>query len=156
MENVLSVAACIFKRYRETYGQPIDEMKLHKMLYFAQRESLIQNDQPLFDATFYGWKYGPVLKELRIAYKEGSLLSFFNEDTLQRIESIVNRVFMDYAEKNSWSLSRLSHGELSWIKSREGIEANTNSDVPMKLEDIRKDAQRIRKRRELLSEYGLL
>ena len=58
MENVMNVAAYITNRYLEEYKQPIDEMKLHKLMYFAQRESFIQNNQPLFDATFYGWKYG--------------------------------------------------------------------------------------------------
>lgn len=156
MENVLSIAAYICKRYHETYGSPIDEMKLHKMLYFAQRESFIQKDSPLFDATFYGWKYGPVLKELRSAYKDGSLLSCSNSDIAPNTVLIMDRIFHDYAHKDSWSLSRLSHGELSWKNSRKGVEADSNSDVAMELDDIRKDAQRIRNRREILNAYGLI
>jgi len=39
----------------------------HKLLYFAQRESIIQTDTPLFDASFYGWRFGPILKEIREA-----------------------------------------------------------------------------------------
>ena len=52
MEDVMNVAAYIINRYLAEYNQPIDEMKLHKLMYFAQRESFIQTDQPLFDATF--------------------------------------------------------------------------------------------------------
>lgn len=156
MEDVMAVAAYVYKRYHEAFGQKIDEMKLHKMLYFAQRESLIQNDQPLFDATFYGWKYGPVLKELRNAYRDGNLLSFFKEEVAPDIAKVMDRVFEDYARKDSWSLSRLSHGELSWKNSRKGVAPEDTSDIAMELEDIRKDAQRVKNRREMLNSYGLL
>ena len=41
MEKVLNVAANIMGRYRTKYGEYIDEMKLHKLMYFAQRESTV-------------------------------------------------------------------------------------------------------------------
>ena len=46
MEDVMNVAAYITNRYLVEYNQPIDEMKLHKLMYFAQRESFIQANQP--------------------------------------------------------------------------------------------------------------
>lgn len=70
MENLMNIASYICSRYESEYGTKIDEMKLHKLLYFAQRESLIQNREPLFDAVFWGWKYGPVIKEIRSAYRD--------------------------------------------------------------------------------------
>ena len=53
MEKLIDVASYIYNRYLETKGEAIDEMKLHKMLYFAQRESIIQNNEPLFEESFY-------------------------------------------------------------------------------------------------------
>ena len=53
MENLMSVASYVFNRYQETMGEKIDEMKLHKLLYFAQRESIIQRNEPLFSEDFY-------------------------------------------------------------------------------------------------------
>ena len=53
MENLMSVASYVFNRYQETMGEKIDEMKLHKLLYFAQRESIIQRNEPLFAEVFY-------------------------------------------------------------------------------------------------------
>lgn len=150
MENVMNVAAYVFQRYRDDYGTEIDEMKLHKLLYFAQRESLIQTNEPLFEATFYGWKYGPVLKEIRGAYREHWLDDYNTNDIAPRIAGIMDRVFASYAEKNSWSLSRLTHGELSWKNSRENIRPNANGNQPMKLSDIRLDADRVQTRREML------
>lgn len=156
LENVMHVAAYIYNRYQEEFGQKIDEMKLHKLLYFAQRESFIQEDQPLFDASFYGWKYGPILKEIRESYQSGTLALSVPEDVVVRIRPIVDKVFADYAKKSSWSLSRLTHGETSWKNSRIGVAESENSDNIIKNEDIVQDAARVRDRRETLKQYGLL
>lgn len=155
MENLMNVASYIYNRYFETKGVKIDEMKLHKMLYFAQRESLIQKNQPLFDESFYGWKYGPVLKEIRTVYKEGTFLSEVDEEVIKRIHPVMDKVFDEYADKNSWSLSRLTHGEYSWQNARIGIAENMNGDQPLAIRDIEKDAQRVRIRRQGLAALGL-
>ena len=159
MENVMNVAAYMFKRYHDEYGMDIDEMKLHKLLYFAQRESLIQTDMPLFEADFHGWKYGPVLKEIRGVFKEERFSDFDTDEIAPDTVRIIDRVFDSYAKEDSWSLSRLTHSELSWKNSREGIAPGENGDNRMKLDDIRQDAQRIRTRRarlELMRQLGLI
>lgn len=155
MENLMNIASYICSRYESEYGTKIDEMKLHKLLYFAQRESLIQNREPLFDAVFWGWKYGPVIKEIRSAYRDDTFYSTIPQDVIERTACIMNKVFEGYAWKDSWSLSRLTHGEYAWKHSREGISENDNSDNPMCLEDMRKDADRIRERREMRARLGL-
>lgn len=155
MEDLMNVASYICNRYSKEYGSRIDEMKLHKLLYFAQRESLIQNREPLFDAVFYGWKFGPILKEIRLAYRDDLFYDSIPQDVISRMLSIMNKVFEEYAGKDSWSLSRLTHGEFSWKKSRHGVPDGENSDNPMSLDDIRVDADRIRERREMLLKLGL-
>lgn len=155
MEDLMCVASYVYNRYFGEFGLKIDEMKLHKLLYFAQRESLIQRQEPLFDAVFYGWKFGPILKEIRIAYRDDSFYTSIPSDVVDRITPIMDKVFEEYAGKDSWSLSRLTHGEYAWKNSRIGIPDGENGDLPMKLEDIRMDANRIRERREMLSQLGL-
>ena len=155
MEDLMNVASYICNRYSKEYGSRIDEMKLHKLLYFAQRESLIQNREPLFDAVFYGWKFGPILKEIRLAYRDDLFYDSVPQDVIFRMLSIMNKVFEEYAGKDSWSLSRLTHGEFSWKNSRQGVPDGENSDNPMSLDDIRVDADRIRERREMLLKLGL-
>ncbi len=156
MAGVLTVAAYICGRYESEFGKIIDEMKLHKLMYFAQRESLIQTGEPLFRATFRGWKYGPVLKELREPYQNQELLPKVKEKDAAAMAPVMDKVFSDYAPKDSMSLSRLTHGEISWKRSRKGVTPAENSDKPISLGDIRLDAQRIRDRREKLDQQGLL
>lgn len=156
MEDLINVASYIYNRYFENKGKQIDEMKLHKLLYFAQRESLIQNNELLFAETFYGWKFGPVLKEIRNAYKDNLFHAEIEKDVVYRIKSIMDKVFEEYADKDSWSLSRLTHGEFSWKNSRKGIPDGANSDNPIDINDIAKDAERVRLRRAGLAKLGLV
>lgn len=156
MEDLMNVASYVYNRYKSENGACIDEMKLHKLMYFAQRESLIQDNEPLFDAVFYGWKFGPILKEIRIAYRDGAFYDVVPGDMIARISDVMNKVFEEYSAKDSWSLSRLTHGELSWKRSRVGIADGVNGDNPMRLEDIREDAERIRQRRAMLAQFGLI
>ena len=62
MEKTLAVAKSLYSMYGKRFHTSMDEMKMHKLMYFAQRESLMYNRTVLFDEDFYGWKYGPVLK----------------------------------------------------------------------------------------------
>ena len=40
MEELRQIASYICMRYQKEFGRGIDEMKLHKLLYFVQRESI--------------------------------------------------------------------------------------------------------------------
>lgn len=153
MEKVLNVAFYIFNQYLKKMHDEIDQMKLHKLLYFSQRESLVQTEQPLFEEEFQGWKYGPVCVSVRNAYVQGQFKNEENfKDVEQNCKDIVNKVLEQYGSKNSWSLSDITHFEYSWIQSRIGIKDGVNGDNPMRLEDIRVDAERIRERRKALSQ----
>lgn len=156
MEDVLNVAAYLAQRYSLECGQQIDESKLHKLMYFTQRECFIQTGMLLFDAIFYGWKYGPVLKEIRSVYENGTFISIVPQKFTRDCSFIFKKVFETYAIKDSYSLRILVMGELSWKNSRIGIPEEGNSDNPMNFQDIMADAERIKTRRENLKELGLL
>ena len=154
MVSVMTAASYVYYRYAKEFHSKIDEMKLHKLLYFAQRESIIQTDTPLFDASFYGWRFGPILKEIREAYSSDSFVRIINPATEKELLPIMDVVFQIYASKDSWSLSRLTHGETSWQKSRAGIPDTVNSDRKIDIADIRIDANRIKERRNMFAHFG--
>ena len=149
MKDVKTVAAYICTRYQAERGERIDEMKLHKLLYLAQRESLIRTGEPLFAGDFYGWRFGPVLPQIRENYKNDNFQPV-SDDALGSDKATLDAVFESYAGKDSWSLSRLTHGEICWKKSRKGIAPNDSSNNRIPLADIRLDAERMRERREML------
>lgn len=150
MVDVVSIASYISERYRKEFGERIDEMKLHKLLYLTQRECLIQTGEPMFEATFHAWKYGPVLPEIRQLYKADALNGGLPKDMEEKYKEVFDYVFAEYAHKRSIVLSNITHGDYSWSHAREGYGKYEDSDVPMLLDDIKKDADYFRRRRVML------
>lgn len=151
--SALDVAVLLREKYKKRYNKELDEMKLHKLLYFLYRENIIRNNKPLFNEKFYGWKFGPVLKSIRQAYKEGNFdninISVPKEiKNDKNLNALIDFVIEEYGQKKSWSLSLLTHSEISWKNARKGIEEGANGDIAMKYEDIEKDAKNVKERRK--------
>lgn len=145
MENTMGVARALDSLYYEKNGKHMDEMRMHKLMYFAQRESLMYNKEPLFDATFYGWKYGPVLKEVRNQFKKDlnlEELTKLKDSVSDNTKKLLESVFDRYGSLSSWKLSALSHEEFSWKMARSGLNYEDNGDVPLSLNAMKVDAQR--------------
>jgi len=143
MERVYDVAQYIFDEYNRISGQPIDEMKLQKLLYFTQRESLAVLGKPMFKAEFEGWRYGPVCRDVRSAYTSKGLNVECHDVTFDNAY-IIKNVVAEYGIIESWELSNMSHKEISWQNSRDGMSDNDSGSVLLKLSDIRKDASKVR------------
>ena len=86
MEKIVDVAQYIFIEYKNISGKVIDEMKLQKLLYLTQRESLAITGEPMFVEEFEGWKYGPVCREVRGYYTEDGTLVGLCEDAKGKID----------------------------------------------------------------------
>lgn len=141
MEKTLSVAKALYDMYYDQKSVYMDEMKMHKLMYFSQRESLMYKNELLFDGTFYGWKYGPVLKEVRREYfgnavPFASVVEKVSEDTMTLLQNVLER----YGSLSSWKLSSLSHEEFSWKKARKGLKAGEDGDVKLSLDAMKVDA----------------
>lgn len=144
MERAISVARYICDEYRKISGEAIDEMKLHKLLYFSQRESIAITGEPLFNDVFEGWRYGPVCVAVRNDFCQGEIIGSTFEEISAPSAYIVKNIILQYGELASWKLSQISHAEISWINARKGFESHENGDVPLKLADIEKDAEKVR------------
>ena len=143
MDRIIDTAAYVAKRYKELTNEVLDEMKLHKLLYFIQRESLAITGEPAFDGVFEGWKFGPVCREVRTNFCEGEIVCHTN-DISDNIKYIANNVILEYGSLAAWKLSELSHKDISWKNARRGLAPHENGSVPLNLEDIRIDASKVR------------
>lgn len=143
MDKIKDVAAFIINDYLGLTGKQLFEMKLHKLLYFTQRESLAVLGEPAFEGDFEGWSYGPVCRELRSVYVNGSIAV---PTTLisKEVRQIASKVVHKYGLLDSWKLSKLSLQELSWNKSRKGLTPSEHGGRVIPLEDIREDAKKLR------------
>lgn len=145
---IVRIASYICLRYKQEFGVRIDEMKLHKLLYFAQRESMIQLGKPLFKNCFEAWKYGPVMVSIRQKYRCDALHDDLTIEEKEYYKSIFDTVFKTYAVKDSWSLSNITHGEFAWQEARKMVTAIQPHAIIL-TDNIKKDAERVKIRRFL-------
>lgn len=149
--NIIDVANYIINRYKERIEENelvdvnpiIDQLKLQKLLYFTQRDCISLLNKTAFDEVLEGWKHGPVSPLVYEAYSNGKLEAE-TKDISEGLKYIIDNVIEGYGSLDSWKLSELSHNEISWINSREGLEPQENGRVPLKLEDIKMDADKIK------------
>ncbi len=143
MENVVNVAQHIFDEYKKISGETIDELKLHKLLYFSQREHIAITGEPMFLDDFEGWKHGPVNRTVRFLFTPDGL-NYVCENISTESAYIVRNVIEEYGYIESWKLSEISHNETSWKNSRKGLAKDDIGDKPLKMEDIYLDAEKVR------------
>ena len=141
MYSATEIASYIKQRYKKFYNDDITEMKLHKLLYYVQRESIIQTNRPLFSELFCAYKFGPVMIPIRDCYKNDT---FPIAPVSSQVANIVDRVFSVYGRTSPWVLAMMSHNEISWQNARIGVDLGENSKNTMANEDIVKDAERIK------------
>ena len=142
MEKALAVAKEFYDGYFSCFGKKMDEMKMHKLMYFVQRESLMLSGDVLFQEDFFGWSYGPVLKSVRSEYMEEEPFQDVEGCVCQATRELVKAVMDRYAKMSSWRLSSLSHNEFSWKCSRKGLDASDNGDVKLEVSAMKVDAAR--------------
>ena len=143
MEKILNAAQYLFEEYKKLAGETIDQMKLHKLLYFAQRESFAITGKPLFSEELEGWKYGPVSPKVRAYFTEDGIAAPTEEPSLEGAY-ILKNILLEYGPIASWKLSQMSHKEQSWINARSGLGPEEVGNVPLSLEDIQRDAEKVR------------
>ncbi len=151
MELWLQVAAYIAdKLAKQRQVGKIDIMTLNKVMYFAQRESYVLTDKPLFEENvFHAAQYGPVIIKLKKYLDRDELTAAPSGDWLSEHGKMLGFVLEHYGKMSARTLSCLSHSEISWRNARNRA-ANPKFYQRISDADIRIDALKIRIREENL------
>ena len=116
MENVEDVAE-FFLEFYDDNDEPITNMMLNKLLYFAQGHYLVEYGEPLFEDAIEAWKYGPVVPKIYDKYKVcGSKARLFPEEgvwssqhlspeTMALLAAVANQ----YRSLSGFGMSQLTH-----------------------------------------------
>lgn len=97
-------------------GNDIDNLKLNKLLYYAQGWSLVKLGYPIFSDDIEAWDHGPVIPKVYHTYKicgsnpiEGPIEKF-DESKLnnQELELLID-VYNTYGKYTGWSLRERTH-----------------------------------------------
>lgn len=97
----------------------LTNLKLQKMLYFAQVEYLKEYGKPLFSENIQAWRYGPVVKEVYdwiISAGCGPYVITNFDVVLEDLSNIPDHIctFLDkiwekYQEYSAWKLVKKTH-----------------------------------------------
>lgn len=126
-------------------GGAMTNLKLQKLVYYAQAWALAIFDEPLFDEECEAWAHGPVIPSLYHKYKEygwGPLpqpdsVQEFDEDT----EWLLAEVWKVYGCFDGEYLEQLTHNEDPWVKTRRDLPPEVACDRPIS-KDLMRDFYR--------------
>lgn len=68
--NALDVAGYFIRLANDTPEHDLTNLKLQKLLYYAQGKYLAETGNPLFADKIEAWKYGPVVADVYHAFKQ--------------------------------------------------------------------------------------
>jgi uncharacterized phage-associated protein len=122
-----------FIAFSNTVNTSITNLKLQKLVYYAQAWHLALFNRPLFQGNFQAWTHGPVLPTLYYRYKEFSgrpiELPELDEEHLDQLEQKFGTDLTDFLEEiiskyygfTAVQLESLSHSEQPWVSARNGL-----------------------------------
>lgn len=117
------------------HGDPLSNLKLQKLVYYAQAWHLALHKKPLFAERIEAWVHGPVEPKLYRRFKGhgfGLVPPPQRKPALPaRYEAHLKEVFSVYGRYSAWDLERMTHAETPWIKARGGIEPDQPCTTPI-------------------------
>lgn len=127
MLNCFAVANYFLAQIDEDDGDLMSNLKLQKLMYYAQGLHLALHDKPLFPEKLMAWQHGPVVPELYHVFKKygtGPLpkpqdldFSIYDDET----RSLLDEVYAVYGQFSAWKLANMTHEEEPW---REAVKCN--------------------------------
>lgn len=102
-------------------------LKLQKLLYYAQGYALALLRRPLFAERIKAWEHGPVVPQVRMAYKDfpGVLPRPDDLDLLAvdpAVRAILDRVYAEFGQYAAWALRNMTHDERPWTETTQSDE----------------------------------
>ena len=116
-------------------GDTMTNLRLQKLLYYAQAWYLANCEESLFEEDFEAWVHGPVLPSLYHDYKERGAQPILKDISMEEVEKKfekdeinflegVAEVYMPYT---GYQLELMTHHEDPWLNAREGVESTEKS-----------------------------
>ena len=110
----------------EDAGDLISNLKLQKLVYYAQGFHLAISGEPLFDEKIMAWEHGPVIPQLYHKYKEYKACAIppdenFDISTIPpSSRELLDEVYSVLGQFSAWKLRNMTHEEPPWKEAYEG------------------------------------
>lgn len=116
-------------------GDVLTNLKLQKLLYYAQAWYLAIHNKSLFEEDFQAWIHGPVLPsqykrfkkfEWRPILEEGITLPKIKDE---KIEAHLREIVDVFGVETASSLELMTHNENPWKEARSGLTTDQQSNA---------------------------
>lgn len=121
-------------------GSFISNLKLQKLVYYAQAWHLALYGEPLFDEDFEAWVHGPVIPQLYQEYKKFGWHPIEQEvkpDLPSNIKEFLDELALEYFAVDAYELEQMTHIEAPWIKARGNLPSDAASNSVIRQEWIK-------------------
>ncbi|MCM3739250.1 DUF4065 domain-containing protein [Oceanobacillus luteolus] len=140
--SIIEIAGAINTMYEKIYAydreeNDMTEMKMHKLLYFAQKQHYQNFGEWLFENEFEGWVHGPVNKEVRRFFE--CLPTIQADELTLEEEYTIREVLHNYGKYSAYHLRELSHQDEAYKASRRGLSPNERGEEIITKENIVSD-----------------
>lgn len=112
----------------EESAEYITNLKLQKLLYYAQGCFLAITGNPLFDDPILAWQHGPVVRSVYDEYKHNGSEGIKFEDDFdvnqftKQENSILTQVYDEFGQFSAWKLRNMTHNEAPWKETLQNHE----------------------------------
>ena len=107
----------------EEDAEYISNLKLQKLLYYAQGTYLAITGHELFKEPILAWKHGPVVNSVYQEYKGNKANGIVYEKPFDfnefdpETENILEEVYDCFGQYSAWKLRNMTHSEEPWIST---------------------------------------
>jgi uncharacterized phage-associated protein len=138
-ETDASRVADYFISFSREHGDPISNLKLQKLLYYAQAWFLAIHGRPLFDERIEAWVHGPAVPPVYGRFKDWTWQPIAAEvsppaDLPPEIVAHLKEVMDTYGVLSAYELERMTHSEDPWKDARLGLPPDEASTVAIPAE----------------------
>lgn len=121
-------------------GSFISNLKLQKLVYYAQAWHLALYDEPLFAEDFEAWVHGPVIPQLYQKYRKFGWHPIEQEaepDLPSKIKEFLDEVAREYFASDAYELEQMTHVEAPWNQARGNLPPDAPSNSVIRQEWIK-------------------
>lgn len=122
--EAIDVANFFLSAIDDDAGDLISNLKMQKLVYYAQGIHLAMFDKPLFDEDVRAWEHGPVVESLYHEFKKfgssaiepdfkNSDLDIFSEEQKEMLKD----VYDTFGQFSAWRLRDMTHQEKPWVET---------------------------------------
>jgi uncharacterized phage-associated protein len=130
-----------FIAWAQAQDEELSNMKLQKLLYYAQGHYLARHHGPLFTEPMQAWSHGPVVPKVYRAFKNfgSSTIELANEDPFTWADvdpdttELLGQAWNTYGGYSAGRLRNMTHGETPWSRNWRG---DGERDIEISIDDM--------------------